>query len=70
MFLQSLLQLRQSSGFNCFLVLLLLYSVLLLLLLLLLYSVLLHVFIVAAKKQCESDVFWEVRETVLLSMQD
>ena len=58
---QSLLQLRQSLGFNCFLVLLLL-------LVLLLYSVLLHVFIVAANKQCESDVVWDVTETVLLNM--
>ena len=63
MFLQSLHRLRQSSGFNCFLVLLLL-------LLLLLYSVLLHVLIIAANKQCESDVVWEVSETVLLNMQD
>ena len=61
MSLQSLFQLRQSSGFNCFLVLLLL-------LVLLLYSVLLHVFIVAANKQCESDVVWDVTETVLLNM--
>ena len=58
---QSLLQLRQSLGFNCFLVLLLL-------LVLLLYSVLLHVFIIAANKQCESDVVWDVTETVLLNM--
>ena len=63
MFLQSVLRLRQSSGFKCFLVLLLL-------LLLLLYSVLLHVFIIAANKQCENDVVWEVAEIVLLNMQD
>ena len=56
MFLQSLLQLRQSSGFICLRVLLLL------------YSVLLHVFIIAANKQCESDVVWDVTETVLLNM--
>ena len=58
MFLQSLLQLRQSSGFICLRVLLLL------------YSVLLHVFIIAANKQCESDLVWDVMETVLLNMQD
>ena len=35
---------------------------------LLLYSVLLHVFIIAANKQCESDLVWDVMETVLLNM--
>ena len=35
---------------------------------LLLYSVLLHAFIIAANKQCESEVVWDVRVTVLLNM--